>query len=131
LGFDEQEATNLKIKADLLLDLRQYTERGWTRAQAVAFFLETQPRISDLLAGEVSRFNIDKLINMLPSAGYEYGSNPSFTELDIPLARCEFGRNLPQIADLFRIEEAGDVLIMKSQNNDDRTNPDATGAYLA
>jgi predicted XRE-type DNA-binding protein len=70
LGFDREEAANLKIRADLLLDLRQYIQaRGWTQAQAAAFFGETQPRISNLLKGEISRFSIDKLINMLARAG--------------------------------------------------------------
>jgi predicted XRE-type DNA-binding protein len=70
LGFEEHEAANLKIRADLLLDLRRYIQkRGWTQAEAAAFFHETQPRISNLLAGEVSRFSIDKLINMLARAG--------------------------------------------------------------
>ena len=70
LGFDAEEATNLKIRADLMLDLRQYIQdRGWTQAEAAAFFGETQPRISNLMKGEISRFSIDKLINMLARAG--------------------------------------------------------------
>ncbi|MBM4299548.1 MAG: XRE family transcriptional regulator, partial [Deltaproteobacteria bacterium] len=32
-------------------------------------FRETQPRISNLLKGEISRFSVDKLINMLGKAG--------------------------------------------------------------
>lgn len=44
LGFDAEEAANLKIRADLMLDLRQYIQdRGWTQAEAAAFFGETQP----------------------------------------------------------------------------------------
>ena len=31
--------------------------------------METQPRISNLLKGEIARFSIDKLINMLARAG--------------------------------------------------------------
>jgi len=55
-----------------MLDLRQYIQgRGWTQAEATAFFGETQPRISNLLKGEISRFSIDKLINMLARAGLE------------------------------------------------------------
>lgn len=70
LGFETGEAANLKIRADLLIDLREYIRsRGWTQAQAAAFFGETQPRISNLLKGEISRFSIDKLINMLARAG--------------------------------------------------------------
>jgi predicted XRE-type DNA-binding protein len=70
VGFEAEEAANLKVRADLLLDLRQYIQaRGWTQAEAAAFFGETQPRISNLLKGEISRFSIDKLINMLARAG--------------------------------------------------------------
>jgi predicted XRE-type DNA-binding protein len=70
LGFERDEAANLKIRADLLLDVRHYFQaRGWTQAQAAAFFGETQPRISNLLKGEINRFSIDKLINMLARAG--------------------------------------------------------------
>lgn len=70
VGFEAEEAANLRIRADLLLDLREYIHaRGWTQAQAAAFFDETQPRISNLLKGEINRFSIDKLINMLARAG--------------------------------------------------------------
>jgi predicted XRE-type DNA-binding protein len=71
LGFSKEEAANLKIRAKLMLYLRDYIskERGWTQAQAAAFFGETQPRISNLLKGEIGRFSIDKLINMLARAG--------------------------------------------------------------
>lgn len=70
LGFDTEEAANLKIRADLMIDLREYIKaRGWTQAEAADFFGETQPRISNLLKGEISRFSIDKLINMLARAG--------------------------------------------------------------
>ena len=70
LGFDPWEAANLKIRADLMIDLRRYIEdQGWTQAQAATFFAETQPRISNLLKGEISRFSVDKLINKLAKAG--------------------------------------------------------------
>jgi predicted XRE-type DNA-binding protein len=53
-----------------MLDLRRYIQaRGWTQAEAAAFFGETQPRISNLLKGEINRFSVDKLINMLARAG--------------------------------------------------------------
>jgi predicted XRE-type DNA-binding protein len=72
LGFDREEAANLKIRADLMIDLREYIKaRGWTQAEAADFFGETQPRISNLLKGEISRFSIDKLINMLARAGLQ------------------------------------------------------------
>ena len=72
LGFDAEEAAHLKVRADLMLDLRKYIEaKGWTQSQAASFFGETQPRISNLMKGEISRFSIDKLINMLTRAGMQ------------------------------------------------------------
>lgn len=72
LGFEAEEAANLKVRADLMLDLRRYIQkRGWTQEEAATFFAETQPRISNLLKGEISRFSIDKLINLLARAGLE------------------------------------------------------------
>lgn len=72
LGFEAEEAANLKVRADLMLDLRRYIhERGWTQEEAATFFGETQPRMSNLLKGEISRFSIDKLINLLARAGLE------------------------------------------------------------
>lgn len=72
LGFNTEEAANLKIRADLMLDLRQYIqERGWTQEQAAGFFGETQPRISNLMNGEISRFSVDKLLNLIDRAGLQ------------------------------------------------------------
>ncbi len=72
LGFKKEEAANLKIRADLMLDVRRFIElQGWTQEQAAQFFGETQPRISNLMRGEIDRFSVDKLINMLTHAGLE------------------------------------------------------------
>jgi predicted XRE-type DNA-binding protein len=50
LGFEPQEAVNLKIRVDLMLELRKFIQsQGWTQAQAAIFFGETQPRIIDIL----------------------------------------------------------------------------------
>ncbi len=70
LGFEAEEAASLKVRADLMLDLRRYIqERGWTQAEAASLFGETQPRISNLMKGEITRFSVDKLINLLARAG--------------------------------------------------------------
>jgi len=72
LGFGMEEAANLRVRADLMIDLKKYIEaKGWTQNQAAAFFGETQPRISNLMKGEVGRFSVDKLINMLTRAGMQ------------------------------------------------------------
>lgn len=72
LGFTKEEATNLKIRADLMLDLRKFIEsQKWTQAEAAMFFGETQPRISNLVNGDIERFRIDKLVQMLSQAGMD------------------------------------------------------------
>ena len=66
LGFSPTEAMNLKIRADLIISIRSFIlEKGWTQQQAAQFFNETQPRISNLMNGDISRFSVDKLINMI------------------------------------------------------------------
>ncbi len=72
LGFGDEEAANLKIRADLILDLQRFIRaKNWTQAEAAAFFDETQPRISNLMNGDIDRKSIDKLIQMLTKAGME------------------------------------------------------------
>jgi predicted XRE-type DNA-binding protein len=72
LGFEPEEALNLKIRADLMLNIKRFIQsQGWTQKQAALFFGETQPRISDLMNGDIERFSIDKLVMMLARAGMD------------------------------------------------------------
>lgn len=72
LGFPLVEAENLRIRADLLIDLRLVIrEKAWTQTQTAEFFQETQPRISCIMNGDVTRFSIEKLINLLAKAGLQ------------------------------------------------------------
>jgi predicted XRE-type DNA-binding protein len=70
LGFGDEEAGNLKIRADLMITLQKFIKsQNWTQAEAANFFGETQPRISNLMNGDIDRFAIDKLVQMLSRAG--------------------------------------------------------------
>ena len=70
LDFETEEATNLKIRADLIIDLQRYIKKQkWTQQEAADFFNETQPRISNLMNGDIERFSIDKLVQMIVKAG--------------------------------------------------------------
>jgi predicted XRE-type DNA-binding protein len=70
LGFPTEEATNLKLRSDLMIRLSKLiAARGLTQAQAATLFGVTQPRISDLVRGKIDRFSIDTLIAMLGHAG--------------------------------------------------------------
>ena len=70
LGFDKETAENLRIRADLMIELRDVIQRkGLTQAQAAKLFGVSQPRISDLVRGKIALFTIDMLVNMLARAG--------------------------------------------------------------
>ena len=72
IGFDRTEAASLRVRAGLLLDLRKYIEANeWNQRQAAEFFGESQTRISNLMKGDIGRFSVDKLINMLTRAGMQ------------------------------------------------------------
>ena len=70
LGFSAEEAENLRIRADLMIQLTKLIEaRGLTQAAAAKLLDVTQPRISDLVRGKINRFSIDSLVEMLGHAG--------------------------------------------------------------
>jgi predicted XRE-type DNA-binding protein len=72
LGFEAEEAINLKIRADLMIDLRHFIQsQQWTQTEAAEFFGETQPRISNLMNGDIDCFSIHKLVQMLTRAGMD------------------------------------------------------------
>ena len=70
LGFGEDEAENLKIRADLMIELTKLIEaQGLTQVAAAKLLGVTQPRVSDLTRGKIDRFSVDSLIEMLGHAG--------------------------------------------------------------
>jgi predicted XRE-type DNA-binding protein len=70
LGFGAEEAANLKLRADLMVELSKLIKaRRLTQAKAAALFGVSQPRISDLLRGKIDRFSVDTLVAMLGHAG--------------------------------------------------------------
>jgi len=72
LGFETEEAMNLQVRADLMLNLRAHIQdQGWSQKDAAEFLGETQPRISNLMNGEINRFSIDKLVSLLGKVGME------------------------------------------------------------
>lgn len=70
LGFEPEEAQNLKIRADLMIEISKLIEkRGLTQTDAAELLQVTQPRVSDLVRGKIDRFSVDSLIEMLGHAG--------------------------------------------------------------
>jgi predicted XRE-type DNA-binding protein len=72
LGFSPAEARNLRLRSELMTALRKFIEhQGLTQAGAAKRLNVSQPRISDLTRGKISRFSLDSLVNMLTDAGME------------------------------------------------------------
>jgi predicted XRE-type DNA-binding protein len=70
LGYPAEAAANLKLRADLMIELSKVIKaRRLTQAKAAAFFGVSQPRISDLIRGKIERFSVDTLVAMLGHAG--------------------------------------------------------------
>jgi len=58
------------MRADLMIRIsRLIRGRRLTQAQSAKLFGVTQPRISDLVRGEIGKFSVDMLISMLGRAG--------------------------------------------------------------
>lgn len=65
-----QEAANMKLRAQLMRQLKEHLDRtAMTQAEAAARFGVTQPRVSDLKRGKVNLFGLDALVNMATAAG--------------------------------------------------------------
>ncbi|NYE24984.1 helix-turn-helix domain-containing protein [Pigmentiphaga litoralis] len=65
-----QEAANMKLRAQLMRQLKEHLDRtAMTQADAAVMFGVTQPRVSDLKRGKVNLFGLDALVNMAAAAG--------------------------------------------------------------
>ena len=70
LGFDTAEAANLRIRAELMLVIKNYIEKNkLTQLKAAKLMRVDQPRISKLLNGHIELFTIDVLVQMLERVG--------------------------------------------------------------
>ncbi len=61
LGFSREEASELSAKARLCSEIVRYARGHYSQAELVKILGETQPRISDLMRGKISKFSLDKL----------------------------------------------------------------------
>lgn len=65
-----EEALNMKLRAKLIREIRaKVTVAGWTQTETANQLGITQPRVSDLLSGKLSKFSLDALVNMLARLG--------------------------------------------------------------
>jgi predicted XRE-type DNA-binding protein len=70
VGFPDDEAEHLRVRADLLIQIQQALKaRGLKQAEAAKLLGVTQPRVSDLVRGRIDLFSVDSLIDMLARLG--------------------------------------------------------------
>jgi predicted XRE-type DNA-binding protein len=68
LGFSPEEAENLKVRAQIMNEIRAVVD-DLTQVDAARLLGVSQPRVSDLKRGKIGLFTIDALVNMLAHAG--------------------------------------------------------------
>lgn len=65
-----EEALNMKLRAALIREIRiKVAAAGWTQTETALHLGITQPRVSDLMSGKLSKFSLDALVNMLARLG--------------------------------------------------------------
>ncbi|MDB9524550.1 XRE family transcriptional regulator [Oscillatoria sp. CS-180] len=64
------EARTFQVRTELMLALQQAIQQhGWTPEEAAESLKQTLPRMQNLMNGEVSRFSIEQLIQLLSLVG--------------------------------------------------------------
>jgi len=62
----------IKLRATLIREIRiKVAAADWTQHKTAQRLGTTQPRVSDLLSGKLSKFSLDALVNMLARLGSE------------------------------------------------------------
>ena len=70
LGFESEVATSLLVRSQLVIRIEQaLKEKGWTQKQAAKHLGIAQPRISELMTGQIQKFTIDTLMGYLEKLG--------------------------------------------------------------
>lgn len=72
IGFPPEEAQNLLMRADLMIEVGRYVKKsGLTQKEAAKRLGVTQPRLSLLLKRKIALFSLDALVNMVTRAGMQ------------------------------------------------------------
>jgi predicted XRE-type DNA-binding protein len=70
IGFSREEAAALKMKSELHSQIVKAIKRkGYTQADLQKRLGESQPRVSDLVTGKISKFSLETLINYAEALG--------------------------------------------------------------
>lgn len=70
IADSREEAENLKLRAALIRAIRDRIEvAGWSQSIAAQNLGLTQPRVSDLYRGKISKFSLDALVEIASKLG--------------------------------------------------------------
>jgi len=70
LAKDPVEAKILNMRSELMSEIRDFVSaKALTQAEAAQLLGLTQPRVSDLLRGKLSKFNLETLIGLAERCG--------------------------------------------------------------
>jgi len=70
IADDAAEAENLKLRAALIRAIRsRVDENRWLQTAAAQTLGITQPRLSDLYRGKISKFSLDALVEIASKLG--------------------------------------------------------------
>ena len=70
LGYSQDEAAILQMRADLMADLRKFIAvKKLTQTEAAKIMGVSQSRISDLITGKWEKFSLEMLITLATKAG--------------------------------------------------------------
>jgi len=79
LGFDKEEAANLLIRTELIVQIRDYIQKRGLKQKTAADMLSVkQPDISAIMQLKIEKFTIDRLVNFLTRLNHkvEISSKP-------------------------------------------------------
>ncbi len=69
-GARSGKGEDMKLRASLICEIRaKVTDADWMQTETARQLGITQPRVSDLLSGKLSKFSLDTLVNMLAKLG--------------------------------------------------------------
>ncbi|MDZ7790726.1 MAG: XRE family transcriptional regulator [Xanthomonadales bacterium] len=70
IAREPEQAENMRMRSALMRALRDRIQaQGWTQSEAARRLGVSQPRISDLMRGKLSRFSLDGLVRLAAAAG--------------------------------------------------------------
>jgi predicted XRE-type DNA-binding protein len=72
LGHSDDEAASLILRSVLMIEVERAIKKNrWTQEQAAKKLRVVQPRISELMTGQIGKFSIDMLVKYLTRLGKE------------------------------------------------------------